>query len=125
MRWSAPIPARPVSLCLLLSIAACGGGLGTAKGDYRKGRITEAKAELVLLEPESRSWGSQRRAEYALYRGLVHHSLGDRAAAGVWLNEAKAIEDAHPRTLGEDDRVRLQIALESLANESSTRSPLP
>lgn len=96
-------------------LSGCGGSLGTAKSDYRKGRIAEAKDELVLLEPQSHGWGNQRRAEYALYRGLVHHSLGDRAMAGRWLNEAKALEDAHPRTLSEDDRVRLKLALESLA----------
>jgi hypothetical protein len=117
-------PSLFLSLPLVLFLAGCGGGgLGTAKADYHKGRIAEAKAELVQLEPESRTWGNQRRAEYALYRGLVHHSLGDRAAAGVWLNEAKAIDDAHPHTLVEDDRVRLKLALESLANESTTRSP--
>lgn len=108
---------------VLATLAACGGGLGTAKSDFRKGRIAEAKAELVRLEPEARTWGHQRRAEYALYRGLVHHSLGDRAAGGVWLNEAKAIEDAQPRTLSEDDRVRLNLALESLAPDAAPPSP--
>jgi hypothetical protein len=107
-----------LGVACVATLAACGGGLGTAKSDYRKGRVSEAKDELVRLEPESRTWGNQRRAEYALYRGLVHHSLGDRAAAGVWLNEANAIEDAHPRTLAEDDRVRLKLALESLAGEA-------
>lgn len=101
-----------------LLASACGGGLGSAKSDFRKGRVSEAKDELVRLEPEARTWGNQRRAEYALYRGLAHHSLGDRAAAGVWLNEAKAIEDAHPRTLSEEDRVRLKLALESLAGDT-------
>lgn len=114
---------RVLAVLLALSLCACGGGLATAKSDFRKGRISEAKDELVRLEPEARGWGNQRRAEYALYRGLVHHSLGDRGAAGVWLNEAKAIEDAHPRTLGEDDRVRLKLALESLANDTPPPSP--
>jgi hypothetical protein len=103
--------------------SACSGGLGTAKADFRKGRIADAKAELLVLEPESRTWGNQRRAEYALYRGLVHHSLGDRAAAGVWLAEAKALEDAQPRTLGEDDRIRLKLALESLSSDTAPASP--
>jgi hypothetical protein len=105
------------------SLAACGGGLGAAKGDFRKGRIAEAKAELVALEPEARTWDSKPRAEYALYRGLVHLSLGDRGASGVWLNEAKAIEDAHPRTLTDDDHVRLKLALESLASDTAPPSP--
>ena len=62
-------------------------------------------------------------AEYALYRGLVHHSLGDRAAAGVWLAEAKALDDAQPHTLSDEDRVRLKLALESLASDTAPPSP--
>lgn len=123
MRASLRAIAVLAASVILASLTACGGGLGAAKSDFRKGRIPEAKSELVRLEPESRGWGNQRRAEYALYRGLVHHSLGDRAAAGVWLNEAKTIEDAHPRTLGEDDRVRLKLALESLATDAAPPGP--
>lgn len=107
---------RLVVAMLLALLVGCGGGLGNAKSDFRKGRFSEAKTELVRLEPESRGWGTQRRAEYALYRGLVHHSLGDRAAAGVWLAEAKALDDSQPRALSDDDRVRLKLALESLAS---------
>ncbi|MDB4939421.1 MAG: hypothetical protein JWP87_6393 [Labilithrix sp.] len=122
MRWRALCqPALTLSVVML--VTACSGGLGTAKADFRKGRIAEAKTELLALEPESRTWGNQRRAEYALYRGLVHHSLGDRAAAGVWLAEAKALEDAQPHTLGEDDRVRLKLALESLSSSTAPASP--
>ena len=75
-------------------------------GDTRK---------LEALEPESRAYTGQRRAEYALYRGLVHLALGDRGAAGVWLREAKAVEDVQPHTLGGEDKARLDVALESLA----------
>lgn len=99
----------------LVLLCACGGGLPSAKSDFKKGRFAEAKKELVALEPESRTWTGQKRAEYALYRGLVHHALGDRAAADVWLKEAKAIEDAHPQTLSSDDRARLELALEALS----------
>jgi len=116
---------RPVAVAVAMVLASamsvgCGGGLSTAKSDYRKGRVAEAKDELVRLEPQSRGWSNPRRAEYALYRGLAHHSLGDRASAGVWLNEAKALEDAQPRTLAEDDRVRLKLALESLASGTAS-----
>lgn len=120
MRAALPAFALVVTL---VSLSACGGGLGAAKSDFRKGRVAAAKNELVRLEPEWRTWGSQRQAEYALYRGLAHHSLGDRASAGVWLNEAKAIEDAHPGTLAADDRVRLDLALESLASDAAPPSP--
>lgn len=113
-----------LTTCALVALsAACGGGLSSAKADYQKGRITEAKAELIALEPDSRSWSAQSRAEYALYRGLVHHSLGDRAAASVWLGEAKALDDAQPRTLEAEDRVRLKLALESLASDPAAPAP--
>jgi hypothetical protein len=118
-------PAHRLALAIVagtfaFGVLACGGGLSDAKSDFRKGRVAEAKAQLVALEPESRGWAPRRRAEYSLYRGLVHHSLGDRAAAGVWLAEAKTIEDTHPRSLAEEDRVRLQLALESLAADTSS-----
>ena len=100
-------------LLLACALAACTGGLGSAKSAYRKGRLDEAKTELVALEAESKAWAPSRRVEYALYRGLVHLALGDRGAAGVWLREAKAAEDAHPGTLEEDDKARLRLALES------------
>lgn len=113
-----------LSLILLgAALGGCSGSLGTAKADFRKGRIAEAKNELLLLETDSRSWSNERRAEYALYRGLVHHSLGDRAAAGVWLAEAKALDDAQPHTLSDEDRVRLKLALESLASDTAPPSP--
>jgi hypothetical protein len=103
------------AVVVLLLVAACGGGLSSAKSDFKRGRFAEAKDALIALEPESERWDGQKRAEYALYRGLVHHALGDRAAAGVWLREAKAIEDVHPHTLEGDDKARLDLALDSLA----------
>jgi hypothetical protein len=106
---------RLAFIVLLVLLGACGGGLATAKGDYQKGRYADAKARLEALEPDSRTWTGQRRAEYALYRGLVHLALGDRQAAGVWLREAKAIEDVHPHTLAGEDKARLDAALDSLA----------
>ena len=99
----------------LVLVVACGGGLATAKGDYQKGRYADAKAKLEALETDSHAYTGQRRAEYALYRGLVHFALGDRHAAGVWLREAKAIEDVHPHTLAGEDKARLDVALDSLA----------
>jgi hypothetical protein len=101
-------------VALVLLLASCGGGLSNAKSDFRRGRVAEAKEQILALEPEAREWRGTKRAEYALYRGLVFQSLGDRAEAGVWLREAKHEEDVHPHTLSEDDRVRLKLALESL-----------
>jgi hypothetical protein len=106
---------------VLLLLAACGGGLASAKSDFKSGRVAEAKDRLVALEPESRAWEGQERAEYVLYRGLVHHSLGDREAAMFWLREAQAIEAKSPKTLSEDDRTRLDLALDSLGVGAAPR----
>ena len=106
---------RLAFIVLVVLVGACGGSLASAKGDYQKGRYADAKAKLEALEPDSRTWSGQRRAEYALYRGLVHLSLGDRQAAGVWLREAKVMEDVHPHTLAGEDKARLDVALESLS----------
>lgn len=115
------IGAATVAIVAMSTLVACGSGLSDAKSAFHKGRIAEAKAQLVRMEEESHMWSPRRRAEYALYRGLSHHSLGDRNAAGVWLAEAKAIEDTHPKSLVDEDRVRLQLALESLAADSAPR----
>ncbi len=116
------MPCAVVALAFLAaSLVACGSGLSDAKSAFHKGRISEAKTQLVRMEEESHTWSPRRRAEYALYRGLTHHSLGDRNAAGVWLAEAKSIEDTHPKSLAEEDRVRLQLGLESLAADSAPR----
>jgi hypothetical protein len=100
-------------------LASCGGPLSEAKGDFKNGRYAEAKETLVRAETESRGWSDQRRAEYALYRGLTHNALGDRAVAVTWLREANAIEGAHPGTLNEDDQVRLRLGLEAVASDSA------
>jgi len=106
--------ATIVTFLAAVLLLACGGGLASAKSDFKSGRVAEAKERLVALEPESRSWSGARKAEYVLYRGLVHHALGDREAAARWLVEAKALEDRSPRTLSEDDRARLHLALDAL-----------
>ncbi len=96
-----------------LGLVACGGPLNEAKADFNKGHYARAKEELVRAEGESREWSDRQRAEYALYRGLTHGALGDRAAAALWLREAKAVEDTHPGTLDADDMARLNLGLES------------
>lgn len=101
------------ALALAALLTACGASLSSAKSDFFGGRVAQAKDKLVALEGPSRAWEGRQRAEYVLYRGLVHHSLGDQEAAAVWLREAKAIEDGAPGTLSEDDRARLDLALEA------------
>lgn len=102
------------ALPFALLLVACGGGLAGAKSDFKSGRIDEAKETLVALESESQAWTGSKRAEYVLYRGLVAHALGDREVASEWLRQAKALEDKAPNTYSEDDRTRLELALEAL-----------
>ena len=99
---------------VVFALAACS-TLSSAKGDYAGGRYAEAREKFLSVEVESRRWNDRSRAEYALYRGLTHGAMGDRAAASVWLDNAKAIELAHPGTLSKDDKARLGNALESYA----------
>ena len=107
-----------IALGLAFTVA-CGSALSQAKSDFKKGRYGDARQTLGNIEVESRTWDDGRRAEYALYRGLTHGALGDRAAASVWLHEAQAIEAAKPGSLSADDVTRLQLALESLSVEPS------
>lgn len=100
--------------CILAFVVACGGGLSGAKSDFKSGRVAEAKDALVVLEPDAKSWTGAKHAEYILYRGLVHHSLGDRDEATHWLRQAKALEQAKPGTYSEDDRTRLELALDAV-----------
>jgi len=118
---------RRFSLALVLGLGfvalGCGGPLADAKSDFKKGLYSEAKDELLQAERESHTWDDRHRAEYALYRGLTHGALGDRAAATLWLHEAKAIESAHPGTLSADDRARLNLGLESTDPEELPAPP--
>lgn len=95
-------------------MAGCGPSLSGAKSDFKGGKVAEAKETLVALEAESRSWPPPKRAQYVLYRGLVHQALGDREEALRWLREAKTIVATHSGALSEDDRTRLEIALDTL-----------
>jgi hypothetical protein len=97
---------------LLLPLAGCPGPLVRAKGQFVEGRYPDAKQTLLSLEAESRAWSDAERAEYALYRGLTHAALGDREQSGVWLREARAIEDSHPGSLSHEDAQRLKAGVE-------------
>ena len=99
--------------CLAASLIACGGALGEGRSQFDRGSYAEAKQTFAGAEADSRSWSDARRAEYALYRGLTLGALGDHAQAGVWLREARAIEDAHPGSLTPEEARRLHLGLES------------
>jgi len=107
---------RAVVKVALLCLAGCGGALAEGESQFKKGRYPEAKQTLASIEAESRSYDVARRAEYALYRGLTLSALGDRAQAGVWLREARAIVDTAPGSLEQEDTLRLKEAIE--ANEA-------
>ncbi|HXN31589.1 MAG TPA: hypothetical protein VN894_07000 [Polyangiaceae bacterium] len=97
----------------LFVFTGCAGALPRAEAQFAGGDYPDAKQALVALEAESRTWNDGKRAEYALYRGLTHAALGDREQAGVWLRQAKAIEDAHAGSLSYEDAQRLKVAFES------------
>ena len=107
---------RRSAIVLSLLLAACGGAsLSSAKSDFAKGRYPQARDELVALEEPSKAWEPKRRIEYALYRGLVHLALGDRAAAEPWIAQAITLDRENPGALSEDDRTRLGLAKESVS----------
>jgi hypothetical protein len=115
-RWVCRIEAlvrRILSIGLLVSVSGCGGALAEGQSQFQNGRYAEAKQTFASCEAESRSWADERRARYALYRGLTLGALGDRAQAGVWLREAKAIHEVHPASLSGEDAQRLRLGLES------------
>jgi hypothetical protein len=97
----------------VLGVGGCGRPLGRAEAQFAEGRYPDAKQTLVMLETESRAWSDAERAEYALYRGMTHASLGDRDQAELWLREARSIEGAHPGSLSAKDVQRLQVTVET------------
>jgi tetratricopeptide (TPR) repeat protein len=111
-----------VASIALVVLAACGGALADGKSAFKKGRYAEARETFERLEADARDMSEGRRAEYALYRGLTHGALGDRAKALVWLHEAKVVEDAHPGTLSADDLARLRLALDSYGADTGARA---
>ena len=107
------VARRLVLVVLSAALTACGGPLGAGRTQFDKGNYPEAKQTFAAAEADSRTWSDAKRAEYALYRGLTLGALGDHAMAGVWLREAKAIEDAHPGSLDPEEARRLHLGLES------------
>lgn len=108
------VPRLRVLWALSTSLGACAGPLGRGEGQFDKGQYPAAKHTFAGLEGQSRGWGSSMRARYALFRGLTHAALGDRTQAGVWLREAKAVEEAHPGSLSAIDVRRLKLGLDAL-----------
>jgi hypothetical protein len=101
---------------LLSSASACGGPLAQGQAQFDRGSYPEAKQTFAAVENDRRTWSDSTRARYALYRGLTLGALGDQGQAGVWLHEAKAIEDAHPGSLTAEETQRLHLGLESICD---------
>ncbi len=102
------------ALLLLLAMATgCSSALAEGESEFKKGRYPEAKQTFESLQTDAVGYGDAKRAEYALYRGLTLGALGDRAAADVWLREAKTLEAAHPESLSPEDARRMKTALEA------------
>ncbi len=105
---------RAIAVGLLVTLVGCGGALSEGESQFAKGRYPEAKQTFLYVEGASHGWSAADQAEYALYRGLTHAALGDRAAATAWLTLARSIEGGAPGSLSERDEKRLAIGIEEL-----------
>jgi hypothetical protein len=101
-----------------VSLAACASPLGHAKQLFRSAQYAEAKSALEAMEKEPLT--DAQVLEYELYRGLVHHSLGDVTRGAMWLNRAKIHNELRPGMLSPDDAARLRLGLEGVRE-----APLP
>ena len=93
---------------------ACGSSMGRAMTAFEDGRYPEAVGELRALESEAHSWPEERRAKYALYRGLTHLACGDALAADRWLSRAKQTWEMNPAVFDDAERGRLLAAWRSM-----------
>lgn len=108
---------RVFALALVVAtLAGCGGPMSEAMADFREARYPEAAIELRRLEADSRGWPAERRARYALYRGLTHLALGDARPADFWIGYAKALDERHPGALDTTDHGRLIAAWRSMGH---------
>jgi hypothetical protein len=105
---------KALTVVIVLSLAGCGGPLADGKSEFGRGRYSEAKQTFLSTEAAARAWSASDQAEYALYRGLTHAALGDRASAAAWLALAKSIASATPGSLSPADTRRLTIGLDEL-----------
>jgi hypothetical protein len=103
---------RLCGVLLLLLIGACASPLSNAKLEFRNGHYAEAKA--LLESGEHESYSERELLEYELFRGLVHHALGDQVRANQWLTRAQIHDRAAPALLKDEDRTRLKLALEAV-----------
>src|SRR3954468_22782993 len=81
--------------------SACAGPFAEGMRDYDHGRYPQALDELRDVETDSLQWRERERVRYALYRGLTHLALGDRAATWRWLDEVHRASLQNPKLLSD------------------------
>jgi uncharacterized protein YceK len=101
-------------LVLALSASGCGSAMSQGMTAFEDGRYPEAVAHFRQVEAEARDWPQERRARYALYRGLTHLSCGDVRAADRWLSQAKRFWENDPSVLDAAEHGRLLAAWRSM-----------
>src|SRR3712207_5562871 len=99
-------------ITLISGLGGCGGSLPLDA--YREGRYPAAAEAFRRIEADAADYSPQRRARYALYRGLTHLAIGDAQAADRFLSEAKRASDHHPEWLDEEERGALLSAWRSM-----------
>lgn len=102
---------------LLLSLASCTSSLGKGVSHYERAEYPQALERFVEMEDEVASASPSERAHYALYRGLTHFALGNRALAKEWLAKAKLAHDEDGRVFSDADAGKLGSALAHLPND--------
>ncbi|HKQ70090.1 MAG TPA: hypothetical protein VJT73_12165 [Polyangiaceae bacterium] len=101
---------RWLAIVALGACSGCAGSFGSALHDYDHGRYAEAASTLREAERDAARWRGQKRARYALYRGLTHLALGDLPGTARWLGEAKRAADADPLLFSDEEAGRLASA---------------
>ena len=109
MRFS----CRSLFAVFAFALPACSAPLGPPLDAFHDGRLPEAATAFRRLEPRLSELSPRERAQYALYRGLVHLGLGDARAADRWLSVAKRLERDHPGCFDPVERGELYAAWRS------------
>ena len=111
---------RIVCLFMAATSMACSTPLSRGIRAYDAGVHPLALQHLMEAETGMSDARGRRRVRYALYRGLVHMSLGDMQSAEVWLAEAKAAVDRDRDILDAVERGKLTTAWISIGHEPGT-----
>src|SRR5262245_59337966 len=112
-------PACAILLCL--GAIGCGGPLDRAMDAFEEGRYPDAVGDFRRSERQFGRFSPNRRAHYALYRGLTHLAVGDARQADRWLSYAKGALDRDPDLFDDDERGRLIAAWRSMGRMPGQR----